>query len=306
MLRYGLILSSDDLAFFAVLATCRSLAEAARSLNITPSAVTQRLQALEARAGVRLMDRSTRRLGLTDDGAMVATHAAMVGNAIAALADDLQNRSNIVSGNLRIAAPHGFGRVYVAPVVAAFARAHPRVTVSLELLDYPGSAQADGHDLIVHIGRPGPLDAIVTTLAENRRFLCATQEYLDSAPPIGSPDDLVHHRCIALRENAEDVTLWSFQRSMDETATVRIAPTMSSNDGAVAREWALAGLGVVIRSEWDVAGELATSRLRRLLPDWELPSADVVAILGSRHGRSARTAALLTMLRQSFAPPPWR
>jgi DNA-binding transcriptional LysR family regulator len=81
---------------------------------------------------------------------------------------------------------------------------------------------------------------------------------------------------------------------------------MSSNDGAVVREWALAGEGITIRSEWNIASDIANGRLTRVLPDWELPSADVVAMLGSRHGRSARTTAFLAMLRQSLTPPPWR
>jgi DNA-binding transcriptional LysR family regulator len=81
---------------------------------------------------------------------------------------------------------------------------------------------------------------------------------------------------------------------------------MCSNDGAVVREWAVAGQGVAIRSEWNVAADLAAGRLKRVLPRWEVPPADVVAMLGTRFGRSARTTAFLIMLRQSLAPPPWR
>ena len=300
------MISSDDLAFFAAVSASRSLAEAARSLNITPSAVTQRLKALEARAGVRLVDRSSRRLALTDEGVMVASHGVVVADAIAALAEELQNRSNVVSGHLRVAAPHGFGRKHVAPVVAAFTRAHPHVTVSLALSDHPGAREADSFDLVVQIGSSGPSNAIVTTLAANGRILCASPDYLDRAEPIRSPGDLVRHRCVAVLENAEDVTLWHFQRGSDQKATVRIKPAMSTNDGAVGRDWVLGGLGVFIRSEWDVADDLAIGRLRRVLPDWQAPSADVVAILGARYGRSGRTSALLALLRQALAPPPWR
>jgi DNA-binding transcriptional LysR family regulator len=109
-----------------------------------------------------------------------------------------------------------------------------------------------------------------------------------------------------VRENDEDVTLWRFQRPGREPATVRIHPALSSNDGAVVRDWALADLGVTIRSEWDVAGDLAAGRLIQVLPEWEAPAANVVAMLGTRHGRSTRTTAFVALLRQSLTPPPWR
>jgi len=301
------MMTSDDLAFFAVLADSTSLAEAARKLNVTPPAVSQRLQALEARAGVRLIDRTGRRTRLTDEGALVAAHGRQVADTMEALAEALGDRTRKVSGHLRIAAPHGFGRLHVAPVAEAFAREHEGVTISLDLSDHPGTRLLDSCDVVVHIGPPGPLNQVVTTLAPNRRVLCASPAYLEQNEAIAAPDDLARQRCLVVRENDEDVTLWRFKRRRGrEAATVRIHPAMSSNDGAVVRDWALAGMGIAIRSEWNVAEDLAQGRLCVVLPDWEAPSADVVAMLGSRHGRSARTTAFLAMLRQALNPVPWR
>lgn len=300
------MISSDDLRFFNVLATSATLAESARKLDVTPPAVTQRLRALEERIGIRLIDRSGRRISLTDEGVLVASHGAIVADAMEALSEALANRKKAVAGHLRIAAPHGFGRIHVAPVVDAFARAHPAVTVTLDLTDFPGAQLMDTSDVIIHIGPPAPLSQIVTTLAPNRRILCASPDYLASAAPIQTPADLMRHRCLVVRENDEDVTLWRFLHAAREPETVRIHPTMCSNDGAVVREWAVAGQGIAIRSEWNVAGDLAARRLKRVLPAWEVPAADVVAMLGTRFGRSARTTAFLAMLRQSLSPPPWR
>ena len=300
------MISSEDLRFFSVLATSASLAEAARKMDVTPPAVTQRLRALEARIGIRLIDRSSRKMTLTDEGTLVASHGTIVAEAMEALSEALANRKKAVSGHLRIAAPHGFGRLHVAPVVDAFARKHAGVTVSLDLSDHPGARLVDSSDVIIHIGPPGPLNQIVTTLAPNRRILCASPDYVANASPIQSPSDLMRHRCLVVRENDEDVTLWRFLHPSREPETVRIRPTMCSNDGAVVREWAVAGQGVAIRSEWNIAGDLAAGRLKRVLPSWEVPPADVVAMLGTRFGRSARTTAFLAMLRQSLSPTPWR
>jgi DNA-binding transcriptional LysR family regulator len=300
------MIDSDDLAFFAVLASARSLADGARRLNVSPPAVTQRLNALEARLGVRLIDRSGRRLSLTDEGGLVASHGAAVADTLDALKEALANRRGAVTGHLRIAAPHGFGRLHVAPVLEAFTRAHPMITASLELADHPGASAIDSCDVVIHIGPPGPANRIVTTLAPNQRVLCASPRYLDAVPPIGSPADLAQHRCLVVRENDEDVTLWRFGRGQRNTATVRIHPVMSSNDGAVVRDWALAGQGITVRSEWHVADDLSAGRLRRVLPDWELPAADVVAMLGARSASSARTQSFVNLMRESLKPPPWR
>ena len=300
------MITSDDLAFFEVLAGSRSLAESARKLNVTPPAVTQRLRALEERVGVRLIDRSGRRLSLTEEGSLVASHGRIVSDAIETLAEALADRKGAVRGHLRIAAPHGFGRLHVAPVVDQFARQHRNASATLELSDHPAALLIESYDLVIHIGPPAHLDDIVTTLAPNRRILCASPAYLDERPPILKPADLAQHRCLALRENDEDVTLWRFTGPQQESATVRVEPVMSSNDGAVIRDWALAGQGIVLRSEWNVADDLAAGALRQILPDWRAPDADVVALLGSRHGRSGRTTAFLAMLRQSLTPPPWR
>ena len=114
------------------------------------------------------------------------------------------------------------------------------------------------------------------------------------------------HDCIALRENLEDVTLWHFRRKRSDVA-VRVAPTLSSNDGDLARQWALSGKGLIMRSEWDVAESLASGRLVRVLKDWSLPAADVVALVAQRAGMSARVKLFLSFLQERFRPaPPWQ
>ncbi|HET8748651.1 MAG TPA: LysR substrate-binding domain-containing protein [Ramlibacter sp.] len=143
-------------------------------------------------------------------------------------------------------------------------------------------------------------------MAPNSRFLCASPDYLARRGVPSEPQDLAGHDCIVLRENDEDVTLWRFRRKRSEVA-VRVPATLSSNDGEVARQWALAGKGIVMRSEWDVAESLRSGRLVRLLPEWELPDADVVALVASRAGMSARVKLFLSFLQARFKPlPPWR
>jgi DNA-binding transcriptional LysR family regulator len=211
-----------------------------------------------------------------------------------------------VSGHLHVAAPLGFGRSYVAPIAAAFRERNPSVTITLTLTDKPAITSDGNWDLIVHIGELKDSSLVMVRLAQNERIVCASPQYLAAHGEPGEPAELAGHACLALRQNEEDVTLWRFVDRHRKTLPVRVAPAMSSNDGAVVREWALQGLGIMVRSEWDVADDLRRGRLRRVLTRYRLPSADVVALLGKRGARTARANAFLKLLQEWLRPVPWR
>jgi DNA-binding transcriptional LysR family regulator len=295
-----------DLRFFATITESGSLAEAARRLDVTPSAVSQRLQQLEARLGMQLAHRSTRRFSLTEEGELFHAGVVALLADLDGLVDGLRARSGEVAGTLHVCGPLGFGRHYLAAAIADFHTLHPKLMVSLTLTDVVSPADAGRFDLIVHIGSLEDSSMVAYPIAPNSRFVCASPRYLAHTPAPSEPKDLAAHDCIVLRENHEDVTLWRFRRKRSEAA-VRVRAVLSSNDGEVARQWALKGKGVIMRSEWDVAESLASGRLVRLLPDWDLPDADVVALVASRTGLSARVKLFLAFLQERFKPqPPWR
>lgn len=301
------MLSSDDLRFFVAIAASGSLAGAARYLDVTPPAVSQRLRLLEERLGVRLIERAGRQTTLTEEGGHLAAHGRRILSEMGDLTDALAAHRGVISGNLRVVAPFGFGRRYVAPMAARFWLVHPEITLSLVLSERPARIVEDMWDLMIHVGQLRDSSLVAQRLAPNERFLCASPEYLARHGTPQSPADLRKHDCIALRENDEDVTMWHFASSgRSEVSRVRIEPRLASNDGEVVRSWALAGMGLMIRSEWDVADDLRDGRLVRLLGRWRLPAADVVALLDERHGRAARTAQFLEHLRAELVPAPWR
>ncbi|HTJ90115.1 MAG TPA: LysR family transcriptional regulator [Acidocella sp.] len=301
------MISTDDLRFFVVLSDFVSLAAVARALNVTPSAVTQRLQLLEERLGVRLVDRSSRRLALTDEGLLLAQRAQTVLADIGQITDMLAARRGVVSGHLRILAPLGFGRRYVAPVAAAFRTAFPDVQIDLMLSDRPFQFREEIWDVLIYIGELRDSALVGRTLAPNARFLCASPDYVARHGMPLTPNDLARHSCIVLKENDENTTHWRLAPEGDGNAAgVRILPAFTTNDGGVARAWALAGMGIVMRSEWDVAEDLAARRLVEVLPGWRVPPANVVALVHARHGRSARTTRFIEHLQASLQPVPWR
>lgn len=295
-----------DLRFFVSITESGSLAEAARRLDVSPSAVSQRLRQLESRLGMQLAHRSTRRFSLTEEGELFHAGAVALLSDLDTLVDTLRERSGEVAGTLHVCGPLGFGRHYLAAAIADFHSLHPKLMVSLTLSDVVSPADANRFDLIVHIGALSDSSMVAYPIAPNARFLCAAPRYLARRPAPREPQELAGHDCIVLRENHEDVTLWRLRRKRSEVA-VRVPAILSCNDGEVAKHWALQGKGVVMRSEWDVADSLATGKLVRLLPDWSLPDADVVALVASRAGLSARVKLFLAFLQARFQPvPPWR
>jgi DNA-binding transcriptional LysR family regulator len=300
------MLTSADLEFFATVSRAPSLASAARELDVTPSAVTQRLQDLERRVGVRLVERSGRRIALTDEGELLAARGQVISDDIAALGETLSARSGKVAGHLRVLAPFGFGRRYVAPIAAQFLTTHPAATLELILSDRLGRTPETSWDVAVHIGELRETALVAQHLAPNRRFICAAPAFVAQHGTPASPAALRNFRCIALRENDEDVTLWRFARGSASPVQVRIEPVLASNDGDVVRQWALDGQGIIMRSEWSVADDLRTGQLIRILEGYSLPVADVVAFVGPRKGRSARTTAFVNSLREALGRPPWR
>lgn len=301
-------MSSDttDLRFFVTLAESGTLTEAARRMSVTASAVSQRLRQLEGRLGVHLIHRSTRRFSLTEEGELFYNRAVTLLAEIDALIETLRSRSDEVAGTLHVWGPLGFGRQYLAAALADFQALHPQLMVSLTLSDGMPAMDSDRFDMIVRIGELPDSTMIAYPIAPNRRLLCASPVYLQNHALPHSPEELSTHQCIVLRESEEDVSLWRFRKGRTELS-FRVTPSLSSNDGEVTREWALAGKGIIMRSEWDVAESLKSGRLVQLLEDWHLPDADITALIPQRHGVSARVKLFLALLQSRFQPvPPWR
>ncbi|GAA6171639.1 LysR family transcriptional regulator [Colwellia sp. KU-HH00111] len=301
------MINSDDLRFFQMIATHSSLAATARALNVTPPTITQRLQAIEHKLKLKLVERHARSITLTDEGELLVERASIILGEMDDLHESIYSQRNEVRGCLKILAPLGFGRKYIAPLVTKFQQQYKNISVELELSDNPDWATKHSWDIIIYIGELRDSSFRLTILAENKRFLCASPAYIAKHGLVTQPADLRQHHCIALRENAEDVTMWKFSKpTTSKTESIRIKPELTCNDGRVIKQWALDGYGIISRSEWDVAPELQKGSLVRLLTNYELPSANIVALLGTdQRSRSGRTTKFLALLKKSIGEKPW-
>jgi DNA-binding transcriptional LysR family regulator len=295
--------SPSELAFFSLLVKAGSLAAAARELDLTPPAVSKRLAQLEARLGVRLMNRTTRRVSLTNEGEEYLENARRILADIEEMERRVSSSRAAPKGLLRVNATLGFGRSYIAPVVSAFCKRYPDVDVQLQLTDRPLNLAEEAFDVGIRFGEPPDARVIARKIAANRRLICASPLYLKQCGRPQVPDDLTRHNCIVLRQDETAYGIWRFTRR-SKSETVKVRGSLSSNDGEVALNWALEGHGILMRSEWDLAKYLRSGRLELLLEDYALPPADIYAVYPARHNLSAKVRAFIDFLIAHFSKQP--
>ncbi|GFM83533.1 LysR family transcriptional regulator [Pseudomonas cichorii] len=292
------MITIEDLRLAVTLARSESLSAAARTLNVSPPALSMRLRKLEALLGSNLANRDARRLSLTAEGERFAKESAALLERLEALPESFKQPDDQLSGTLRLAAPFGYGRQRIAPLLARFAKLHPGLRLHLDLRETPWPDRHDS-DAVIHIGSINDSSWVARTLVQNERWLCASPQYLKTYGVPQSPAELANHRCICIRENEEDVTLWHL-RKQTARHTLRIEPAMLCNDGSVARRWAEQDQGLVLRSEWDVNDAIQSGALVRVLADWSFESAPILLLVPSRKHRSARMQALVGFLEASL------
>ena len=197
-----------DLGFFSTLAAAGSLSAAARELGITTPAVSKRLAQMEARIGLSLLNRTTRRMSLTPEGELYLEHARRILGEIEGMQELLGVSRSTPQGLLRVNATLGFGRSHVAPLISRFVRKHPQVEVQLQLSVNPPPLTEDSFDVCIRFGAPPDARVIARRIAPNRRLLCASPAYLARHGTPKVPGDLVRHNCIGIRQGEEAYGVW--------------------------------------------------------------------------------------------------
>lgn len=290
----------DDLTFFQQVASRGSLTEVARHLGLSLPAVSKRLSQLEARLGVQLLQRTTRRLSLTPEGMLYLEGGRPILRQLEELESALSSPQASLHGRLRINGTLGFGRRHLAPVVSSFARQHPELEISLELSSQPVSLLDDEFDVGIWMGEPPDSRLVGVRLLDNPRLLCAAPHYLDAMPELLRVSDLAQQNCIVLRQFGSDYAIWRFRKDGREYAH-KVRGTLSSNDGEVAVSLALEGHGLILRSRWDVQEHLEAGRLRTVLDDYRAPQADIFAVYQHRRHLPPRIAVFVQYLAQMLA-----
>jgi DNA-binding transcriptional LysR family regulator len=290
----------SDLDFFVQLVKQGSLASLARDIGVTPPAISARLSQLEKRLGVRLLNRTTRRLSVTHEGEVYLAAGSRLLASLQELERAVSSSRAVPQGLLRVNTTFGFGRRHIAPAIIEFAHRFPQVEVQLELTDRAVNLTDKAFDVGVWFGTVPDSRMVARQIAANRRLLYAAPAYLKQAGVPSTPHDLQKHQCIVLRENDAAYGTWHLSRG-NKRETVKVRGALSTNDGETALMWALAGFGVLMRSEWDANVHLHDGRLVPVLADWSLPPADIYAVYPERMNLSAKVSAFIDFLSDWFA-----
>ena len=271
---------------------------AASALDLSTASVTRQVAALEKRLGTRLLNRTTRRVGLTSAGAAYYQRAVQ----LLAELDDIEAavgaQALVPSGLLRINAPVSFGIARLGPLLAGYRVRYPQVKLDLSLSDRLVDMVEEGFDVAIRITRQPAPNLIARKLADARLLLCAAPDYLARAGTPAAPADLARHACLAYSywSGGDE---WTLQGPAGE-ATVRIDGGLRANNGDVLREAALAGMGIVLQPDFVVGADLAAGRLRRVLDDWMAP-VGIHAVYASRSHLAPKVRSFIDFLVEAFA-----
>lgn len=293
----------DGIAAFACVADNGSFTAAARRLKISKSAISAHVQRLERRLGVRLLNRTTRRLSLTEAGAAYYRHCARIlveAEAAEQVASALQREPR---GTLRISAPDSFGWMHVAPAVPAFLKRFPELAIDISSSAAHVKLVDEGLDLAIRIGVLEDSPLVVRKLAPSRLVLCASPAYLKQHGTPRVPADLAKHNCLGV-----SVLAWGDQwRFIGKGSEIRIAVQgrFRSNNAEMLRTVALENVGIAMVPSWAVADALRSGTLKRVLPAWDLPASTIYAVYPGNRLMSMKVKAFVDHLARCFGHTPY-
>jgi LysR family transcriptional regulator, transcriptional activator for dmlA len=306
----NLLLSRSDLELLLAIRAHGSLASTAAAAGVVPSVVTKRLAALESRLGFNLFQRTTRRVVPTSEGEALCERAASLVQGFAQLEADLREKRTEPQGVIRLAATFGFGRLWLGPALADFQVRHPGLQVQLQLTEQLPDLAVDGFDGAVWLwpvrGRRAS-EWVGRRLARNERVVVAAPSYLRRHGTPLTTAELAHHDCLIVRESDHRFDTWALRRERDKADTrVRVQGPLSSNSGELVRDWCIAGRGIMLRSLWDIAPQLASGQLVRLLPGYAMWDADIHWLAPHQAQTPKRVRLLIDYLAERFKGEPWK
>lgn len=292
--------SITDMEVFIRTVRCGSLSAAARTMDLTPAAVSYRLDKLEGSLGTRLLHRTTRRLTLTEDGSEYLRQAERMISELEKVEAAVSRRDEVPQGTLKVTMPSSFGRQHIAPVMPKFLKHHPMVRLNLIMSDEMIDIMGQGVDVAIRICELQDSEFIARKLAPDRRVVCASPDYLERHGTPAKPSDLASHNCLVLSQQP----YWTF-KGPQGLERVKVAGNFECNNGEAIREAALSGLGIALKATWDIAGAIKTGRLCTILDDYPISSdTSVWAIYPSRRNVPAKVTAFIAFMKEHFSSRP--
>lgn len=268
LIRLFRTMNLDHLRLFQRIVELGSMAAAARETGLSTTTVSERLAGLEAHYGTALLNRTTRAISLTDAGRTLLEGLEPLLEDSAALEARIRHGAETLSGLVRISAPSDIGRTWVTHVIARFQALHPQVRFELHLSDRTIDIVGEGFDMALRFGPLADSSLRVKRLRDGVRLVCAAPDYIAAHGALSHPAELTRHNCLLMRYGDLLDNHWVFGRGAT-AQTIVVKGHRISNDGHQVKTWCVEGAGIALKSEFDVAPELASGRLVRLLETYE-------------------------------------
>eukprot|EP01037_Dinobryon_pediforme_P013799 gene13799-13915_t len=278
-----------------------SLSSAGRQLRLSPAVMSHRLQQLEAHLGVRLVNRTTRRLQLTEQGLLFFESARQVMDALERAESVVADSAGTARGNLRLTAPLGFGRKVLGPLLNRFQDQYPQISLRLRLSDHVLDLLGEAVDLAVRLAILHDSSLIARKIADCPRMLCASPAYLSGHGALEEPEDLLNHNCLLLRYPGSQQFRWTLQ-GKEGDVTLPVQGNLDADDGDLLTQWAKAGRGIVLKPLFEISSELNSGELVPVLPKYRPYGVTMAVIYPHRRLLSARTKLLSDFLVQELTP----
>lgn len=292
----------NDLLIFAGVAELGSFSRAAERMGLPKSTVSRRLAALEQRLGERLLLRTTRRQSLTEFGQQLLEHARQVASEVEAVTALSERRQATPSGRLRVSMPSDFANLLLADTLAAFIALYPAIQLELDLSPRRVDLLGEGFDVVLRMGNlPDDASLAARCLADFSFGLYAAPDYLaEHGDPLG-PDDLVRHDAIRILQGNGEPAAWTLAKG-DQHWQGLPPGRVSANAPELLIKLACAGAGIAAAPDYFAAPEVRRGALRRVLPDWCLPSHSAWAVFPERKLMPIKTRVFIDMLQTALAP----
>ncbi|UJW76187.1 LysR family transcriptional regulator [Rhizobium sp. SL42] len=290
-----------DLEVFVRVIAAGSMSTAARDLGLSPAVVSKRIKRLEDKLGTRLLQRTTRQISLTEAGQGFHQRVVTILGGLEEAEAFASGRSSEVNGTLKISAPTSFGRMHIAPHLKPFMQAHPDLAINLVLSDEFTDIVGSGFDLAIRIAELNDSSLVARKLAPVRRVLCASPDYLAAHGEPTALEDLKRHRCLP----AHNHEAWRLEGPTGPV-TLRPEGMLTTNSSEVIREAVIAGLGIALRSTWDIGLELKSGKLVQVLPGYESSrNVALSAVYPSRQFLPAKVRLFIDYLAELYGPNPY-
>lgn len=288
----------NGMMLFAAVVRTKGFSQAARDLGLPKSTISRKVAQLEEQLGVRLLQRDTRNLSLTQVGALFYQHCSVIGDEIEAAKATIENTHNDVSGSLRIAIPVSFSQELIASMCSGFMRLYPNIELDVQFTDSEVSLVGEGYDIAIKYGPLQSSDLVARLLFERQPILVASPGYLKNLGTPATPKDLTQHQGILLG-TSRSLPIWPLGKGNRKTMA-NFKRKVRANSGIMVKQLALDDFGIAMLSNSVCKNELANGSLIPILQEWPIEAFKVYGVYSSRRQLATNISVFLDFFTKRF------